>query len=176
MAGFKRGGFRGGGGGAYKKGNAKKRAGSDDEDSAPRTSKKSRGDEDEEADSTPVVPEIKTDDDGNKYCPLKTNGMRRVTVSDFNGNTFVNIREYYKTDGGDLKPAKKGISLNIDQYNALLASIPLIESILAEKEVEVVRPDYEANLNATATTSKDTAESGGVQEAGSKVDDDEDEE
>ncbi|KAH7081355.1 transcriptional Coactivator p15-domain-containing protein [Paraphoma chrysanthemicola] len=176
MAGFKRGGFRGGGGGAYKKGYAKKRAGSDDEDSAPRTSKKSRGDEDEEADSTPVVPEIKTDEDGNKYCPLKANGMRRVTVSDFKGQTFVNIREYYTTDGGDLKPGKKGISLNIEQYNALLASIPLIESMLTEKEVDVVRPDYEADLNATATTSKDTAESGDVHDAVSKSDDDEDDE
>mgnify|MGYP003624085012 CR=1 FL=1 len=68
MAGFKRGGFRGGGG-AFKKGYSKKRAGSEEagEDSAPRASKRSKEDDDE-ADSTPVVPELKTDEEGNKYC------------------------------------------------------------------------------------------------------------
>ena len=42
----------------------------------------------------------------------------------------------------------QGISLTIDQYNALLASAPLIESALAKKDVQVVRPDYEADLSA----------------------------
>ncbi|KAI4612072.1 hypothetical protein J4E80_007526 [Alternaria sp. BMP 0032] len=41
-----------------------------------------------------------------------------------------------------------GISLTVDQYNALLASAPLIESALAKKDIQVVRPDYEADLNA----------------------------
>jgi hypothetical protein len=65
MAGFKRGAFRGGSGGAFKKGSAKKRAGSDDEDSALRASKKPKGDDEEE--SAPVMPELKTDDDGKQY-------------------------------------------------------------------------------------------------------------
>jgi hypothetical protein len=54
-------------GGGFKKagGFAKKRYSPDDDDSAPRASKKSKGDEEE--DSLPVVPELKTDDEGNAY-------------------------------------------------------------------------------------------------------------
>lgn len=69
MAGFKRGGFRSAGG-ASKKGYAKKRAGSDDEDDAPRASKKTKGDEEEE--STPFVPELKTDGDKQRYVGVRT--------------------------------------------------------------------------------------------------------
>lgn len=68
MAGFKRGGFRGGGG-AFKKGYSKKRAGSDDEDDASRASKKIKGDEEEE--STPFVPELKTDGDKQRYVGVR---------------------------------------------------------------------------------------------------------
>jgi hypothetical protein len=71
MAGFKRGGSRGG---AYKKSYAKKRAASDDEEGAPQASKKAKGDSSEDKDSTPFVPELKTDDDGQKYVGVS---MRR---------------------------------------------------------------------------------------------------
>ncbi|KAI4931916.1 uncharacterized protein J4E92_003814 [Alternaria infectoria] len=147
MAGFtKRGGARGGSN--YKKTFTKKRSSPDaDDDNAPRASKKTKsGDDDEE--SVPVVPELKTDDNGDAYVGLNASGKRRVTVSDFNKSTLVSIREYYVTDSGETRPGKKGISLTVDQYNALLASAPLIESALAKKDIQVVRPDYEADLNA----------------------------
>jgi hypothetical protein len=47
----------------------------------------------------------------------------------------------------------KGISLNLDQYNTLVAAMPLIEAALAEKKATAVRPDYDA-APAAATTSK----------------------
>uniref|UniRef100_A0A182NPR9 Transcriptional coactivator p15 (PC4) C-terminal domain-containing protein n=1 Tax=Anopheles dirus TaxID=7168 RepID=A0A182NPR9_9DIPT len=45
--------------------------------------------------------------------------MRKVTVSEFKGKTYVNIREFYEKDGKDL-PSKKGISLPVDQWKKLL--------------------------------------------------------
>ncbi|KAF2031019.1 PC4-domain-containing protein [Setomelanomma holmii] len=172
MAGFKR------GGGSFKRGFSKKRAGSDDDDSTSRTSKKSKGD-DEEADSTPVVPELKVDDEGNKYVGLNASGLRRVTISDFKGQTFVNIREYWTKDGSVPKPSAKGLTLNIDQYNTLLGSIPLIESALAEKDIQVARPDFDADLSSAVKTPKDKDERKDVDEveetAISKVDEEEDE-
>ena len=33
----------------------------------------------------------------------------------------------------------------MDQYNALLAAAPLLESVLAKKEIQVARPNYEAD-------------------------------
>ncbi|KAH7378274.1 transcriptional Coactivator p15-domain-containing protein [Pyrenochaeta sp. MPI-SDFR-AT-0127] len=146
MAGFKRGGFRGGGGGAFKKGFAKKRS-SPDDDSAPRASKKVKGDDDdEEEEAALVIPVLNTDADGNQYVCLNSSGKRRVTISDYNKSTLVSIREYWINDGGELKPGK-GISLTIDQYNTLLAAAPLIESALAQKDIPVVRPDYDAALS-----------------------------
>lgn len=62
MAGFKRGGARGGG---IKKAFTKKRSSPEDDDNAPCATKKAKGDE--EDDSLPVVPELKTDDNGDTY-------------------------------------------------------------------------------------------------------------
>lgn len=33
----------------------------------------------------------------------------------------------------------------MEQYNALLASAPLLESVLVKKEIQVARPNYEAD-------------------------------
>jgi hypothetical protein len=37
---------------------------------------------------------------------LQLSAKRRVTVSEFKGSTFVNIREYYDADG-EMRPGKK---------------------------------------------------------------------
>lgn len=64
MAGFKRGGSRGG----FKKGSTNKRSSPDEDDSAPCASKKAKGDEDD--DLIPVVPELKTDDNGDPFISV----------------------------------------------------------------------------------------------------------
>jgi hypothetical protein len=69
--------------------------------------------------------------------------------------------------------------LTIDQYNAFVAALPLIEAALAEKKVQVVRPDFGTDLSA-AKTSKDTGagddeEEEQEDEAVDKVDDEEEE-
>lgn len=33
----------------------------------------------------------------------------------------------------------------MEQYNALLAAAPLLESVLVKKEIQVARPNYEAD-------------------------------
>ncbi|KAH3969271.1 hypothetical protein HBI80_032990 [Parastagonospora nodorum] len=169
MASFKRGGSRGGGS-AYKKGFTKKRAAPDDDESAPRTGKKSKGDEeDEEDDATPVVPELKTNDDGEKFVGLSAGGKRRITIREFKNTLLLDVREYWTNDAGELKPGKKGISLNLDQYNTLVAALPLIEVALAEKKATAARPDYDAAPPAT-TTSKDEAEDEPLDASADEVD------
>ena len=41
---------------------------------------------------------------------------RRITVEKFHGRVLANVREYYRTDSGDLKPGKKGIALMHTQW------------------------------------------------------------
>lgn len=69
----------------------------------------------------------------------------------------------------------QGISLNIDQYNTLLAAAPLIEAALAQKDVQVVRPDYEADLSAPAKDSKDADTEGTISKADEDAEDAEEE-
>ncbi|CAH8448182.1 unnamed protein product [Dicrocoelium dendriticum] len=56
--------------------------------------------------------------DGDKMIDLT--GKKFVCVRQFKGRTFVDIREYYEDkSSGDLKPGKKGISLNVEQWDNL---------------------------------------------------------
>ncbi|KAH6649732.1 transcriptional Coactivator p15-domain-containing protein [Chaetomium tenue] len=72
-----------------------------------------------------------SDAEGNPYWEIGNN--RRIGPSTYKGARLVNIREFYTTPAGELKPAKKGISLSLDQYNALLKVIPeLNEKLRAE--------------------------------------------
>jgi hypothetical protein len=41
---------------------------------------------------------------------------RRVTISDFKGKKFVNIREYYEKDGKTLPGKKVGLLLSLGAY------------------------------------------------------------
>ena len=50
-------------------------------------------------------------------------------MSEFKGKAYVNIREYYESDGKML-PGKKGISLGIEQWEALKTFISKIDSDL----------------------------------------------
>eukprot|EP00013_Stygamoeba_regulata_P006262 CAMPEP_0177629590 /NCGR_PEP_ID=MMETSP0447-20121125/751_1 /TAXON_ID=0 /ORGANISM="Stygamoeba regulata, Strain BSH-02190019" /LENGTH=101 /DNA_ID=CAMNT_0019130925 /DNA_START=88 /DNA_END=393 /DNA_ORIENTATION=- len=62
------------------------------------------------------------------YYPLSR--LRRVSVSHFRGKQLVNIREYYSDASGEIKPGRKGISLTVEQYEALKEAIPAIDRTL----------------------------------------------
>ncbi|XP_076339510.1 activated RNA polymerase II transcriptional coactivator p15-like isoform X2 [Tachypleus tridentatus] len=57
--------------------------------------------------------------------------MRFVSVREFRGKVMVDIREYYESDG-DLKPGKKGICLNLDQWKALKSHIDNIDEAIKQ--------------------------------------------
>ncbi|OSD01356.1 PC4-domain-containing protein [Trametes coccinea BRFM310] len=65
------------------------------------------------------------DESGGRYVELGK--KRRATVRQFKGATFVDIREFYG-DENDLKPGKKGISLNREQWEALKKGSDAIDS------------------------------------------------
>ncbi|GMS91906.1 hypothetical protein PENTCL1PPCAC_14081 [Pristionchus entomophagus] len=59
--------------------------------------------------------------------------MKFATVRSFKGQTYVDIREYYmdKTSG-EMRPGKKGISLNVEQYDNFKKAIGDIDKKLAK--------------------------------------------
>ncbi|TGO60734.1 hypothetical protein BCON_0033g00460 [Botryotinia convoluta] len=68
---------------------------------------------------------------------------RKIELSDFKGQTLINIREFYEKDGNVL-PGKKGISLTVDQYKNFLKSIPQINANLKKKSIDVGPDEEEA--------------------------------
>ncbi|KUM58612.1 hypothetical protein ACN42_g8545 [Penicillium freii] len=85
--------------------------------------------------------EAKTDSNGDRYWEISK--MRRVTISSFRGKTQVNVREYYEKDGQEL-PGKKGISMPVDQFAAIISILPEIEQTLKENGEILPRPVYSA--------------------------------
>ncbi|KAI1938301.1 hypothetical protein LOZ57_006370 [Ophidiomyces ophidiicola] len=81
----------------------------------------------------------KTDTNGELYWEISR--QRRVTVSSFRGKTMINIREYYEKDGQHL-PGKKGISLTLEQFNALIGILPDLEDAVRQKGDTIDRPEY----------------------------------
>ena len=55
---------------------------------------------------------------GEKEVAFLLDKRKRVTVHKFKGQLKVDIREYYD-DNGTMKPGKKGLSLNLDNWNKL---------------------------------------------------------
>ncbi|KAL2264687.1 hypothetical protein VTJ83DRAFT_7197 [Remersonia thermophila] len=68
------------------------------------------------------------DAEGNPFWEIGNN--RRIGFSEFKGTTLVNIREFYTAPNGELKPGKKGISLTLEQYKALLRVLPELNASL----------------------------------------------
>ncbi|KAI9676495.1 MAG: hypothetical protein M1817_000653 [Caeruleum heppii] len=57
---------------------------------------------------------------------------RRLTLSTFNNQTLISIREYYekKKGSGEWLPGRKGISLPLEQYRRFLEVVPEVERVL----------------------------------------------
>jgi hypothetical protein len=44
----------------------------------------------------------------------------RVSVSEYRGYTFLDVRVYYEDDNGEWKPTKKGITVSKDNIESLI--------------------------------------------------------
>ncbi|XP_077319020.1 activated RNA polymerase II transcriptional coactivator p15 [Lithobates pipiens] len=56
--------------------------------------------------------------------------MRYVSVRDFKGKVLIDIREYFMDQQGELKPGRKGISLNPEQWNQLKEQMSDIDNAI----------------------------------------------
>ncbi|XP_024516175.1 RNA polymerase II transcriptional coactivator KELP-like isoform X1 [Selaginella moellendorffii] len=97
-----------------------------------RQDKSKRGEEEEEkgdenAGSQESSKAMLAEGEDEIICQLS--GKRNVSVQNFRGKALVSIREYYEKDGKTL-PSSKGISLTIDQWEALKKELPAIRQAI----------------------------------------------
>lgn len=112
-------------------------------------SKKSAGETTSSHFSTPsATTPAKRDAENNLYWEISK--ARRVVLNDFKGKKMISIREYYEKDGNWL-PGKKGISMTLEQYGALMGVLPAVDRELRRGGVEdLPRPDYSTSEDGAA--------------------------
>jgi hypothetical protein len=54
-------------------------------------------------------------------------------VSEFRGKNYANIRIYYEDDEGEWKPTKKGISVNLEDFEDFKQRVAELDDYLQEK-------------------------------------------
>lgn len=47
----------------------------------------------------------------------------RLSVETFHGRKIINIRVFYKDDGGEWKPGKQGLAVAIERYKELAGAV-----------------------------------------------------
>ncbi|XP_046858773.1 activated RNA polymerase II transcriptional coactivator p15-like [Xenia sp. Carnegie-2017] len=70
------------------------------------------------------------DKDGDNIFSIGS--KKNVNVRVFKGKVLVDIREYYEDDEGNTKPGKKGIALQLDQWEALKGHIENVDKAIEE--------------------------------------------
>ncbi len=56
----------------------------------------------------------------------------RVSLSNYKGKQYVDMRIYYKTDDGDFHPSKKGITFPPDLFPELEEAVNKLRTVLSE--------------------------------------------
>lgn len=57
----------------------------------------------------------------------------RVSIDDFHGRKIINLRVYYRADGGQWMPGKQGLALAVDRYRDLADAVVRVGEELQAK-------------------------------------------
>ena len=57
-----------------------------------------------------------------------------INQSEFKGVKLVDVRVFYKDENGDLKPTKKGVSVRLEQLDALIKALSEVSATAREQE------------------------------------------
>ncbi|ANZ76270.1 BA75_02148T0 [Komagataella pastoris] len=77
-----------------------------------------------------MTPQKRQLDEESNETKIDLGKKKQVTVRNFKGVKLVDIREFYTTSDGELRPGKKGISLTEETWKTLVDNIGKIQSAL----------------------------------------------
>ncbi|CAK9821198.1 Activated RNA polymerase II transcriptional coactivator p15 [Anthophora plagiata] len=80
-----------------------------------------------------VSKKVRKELDENEDTAWDLGNNRQISVRDFKGKLYVDIREMYYDKDANLKPAKKGICLNMSQWRKLLSVVEDVDKIVKSK-------------------------------------------
>ena len=62
---------------------------------------------------------------------LSENSNHMLTVTPFNGNLKVHIRQFYMNGNGEMKAGRTGITLSLEEFKELVTLIPQVQDSIA---------------------------------------------
>ena len=67
---------------------------------------------------------------------LEKNSRESLVIkqTEFKGVKLVDVRVFYKDENGDLKPTKKGVSVRLEQLDALIKALSEVSAAAREQE------------------------------------------
>ena len=71
---------------------------------------------------------------------LGENSNRMVTVTPFNANLKVHIRQFYVNGNGEMKASRIGITLSVEEFNELVKRIPKIKVSITQYKLQNIAP------------------------------------
>ncbi|XP_006611763.1 activated RNA polymerase II transcriptional coactivator p15 [Apis laboriosa] len=105
---------------------------SSDEEMKPKKKQK-REIEDKEEKVSKKLKNESNKDESNKDTVWDLGNNRQISVRDFKGKLYVDIREMYYDKEANLKPGKKGICLNVTQWKKLLNVMDDVDKAVKSK-------------------------------------------
>ena len=66
--------------------------------------------------------------------------MMMMTVTPFNANLKVHIRQFYVNENGKIKASRIGITLSVEEFNELAKLIPKIQDSIAQYKLQNIGP------------------------------------
>ncbi|XP_076239513.1 single stranded-binding protein c31A [Calliopsis andreniformis] len=93
--------------------------------------KKQKRQNDEKEEKVSKKPKKESVEDEDTVWDLGNN--RQISVRDFKGKLYVDIREMYYDKDANLKPGKKGICLNMAQWRKLLSVVEDVDKAVKAK-------------------------------------------
>ena len=71
---------------------------------------------------------------------LGENSNRMVTVTPFNANLKVHIRQFYVNGNGEMKASRIGITLSVEEFSELVKLMPKIKDSITQYKLQNIAP------------------------------------